>query len=67
MTIDRLVFAITGGLVLASLGLGLSIHRAWFLLTAFVGLNMVQAALTRFCPLALFLKAVGARPGAAFD
>ncbi len=40
----------------------------WFwLFTAFIGLNMLQAAFTGFCPLAKILKAIGARPGVAFE
>jgi len=35
-------------------------------LAAFVGLNMLQAAFTGFCPLAMILKKLGAKPGAAF-
>jgi hypothetical protein len=37
----------------------------WF--TAFVGANMLQAAFSGFCPLAKILKALGKKPGAAFD
>ena len=39
----------------------------WLLLTAFVGLNMLQAAFTGFCPLAKILKAMGKQPGKAFQ
>ena len=39
----------------------------WLLLPAFVGFNMLQAAFTRFCPLAMILKKLGAHPGAAFE
>ncbi|MFX5918450.1 DUF2892 domain-containing protein, partial [Acinetobacter baumannii] len=34
---------------------------------AFVGANMLQAAFTGFCPLAIVLKKAGARPGCAFN
>jgi len=36
-------------------------------LAAFVGLNMFQAAFTGFCPLAIILKRLGLRSGAAFQ
>jgi len=39
----------------------------WLYLTAFVGLNLFQAAFTRFCPLAIVLKKVGAKSGVAFS
>lgn len=54
--IDRLVFRIAGIFVLASLTLGYFVHPAWFLFTAFVGLNMFQAPFTGFCPMAKVLK-----------
>lgn len=66
MNIDRYVMAFAGAMVLASLALGLWVHPNWFWLTAFVGANLLQASFTGFCPLALALKKVGARPGNAF-
>ena len=66
MTIDRIVFAFAGAMVLISLGLGLLVSPYWFLLTAFVGLNLFQSAFTGFCPLAAMLKKWGLAPGAAF-
>ena len=67
MSIDRMVFAIAGGMVLVGLVLGHWVNAWWLLLPAFAGLNMLQAAFTRFCPLAMILKKLGARPGAAFE
>ncbi|MCB9987870.1 MAG: DUF2892 domain-containing protein [Rhodospirillales bacterium] len=66
MNIDRMIFAIAGVFILASLALGYFVHEAWFLFTAFVGLNMFQAAFTGFCPLAMILKKLGKEPGCAF-
>lgn len=66
MNIDRLVFAVAGFFVLASLLLGYFVHEYWFFFTGFVGLNMFQAAFTGFCPLAKILKTVGIEPGNAF-
>jgi hypothetical protein len=66
MSIDRIVLAFAGGMVLVSLGLGLLVSPYWFLLTGFVGLNLLQSAFTRFCPLAIALKKFGLSPGAAF-
>jgi hypothetical protein len=67
MNIDRFVFAFAGSVILVSLALGYFIHPGWFLLTAFVGLNMFQAAFTGFCPLAKILKKAGILPGRAFE
>ena len=66
MNIDRAVFAFAGIVVLIGLGLGYFLSPWWFLLTAFVGLNMVQAAFTGFCPAAMIFKALGLNPGNAF-
>ncbi len=67
MSIDRVVFAFAGAVILVSLALGIYVSSWWFLLTAFVGLNLLQSAFTGFCPLAIILKKFGVRPGCAFD
>jgi EamA domain-containing membrane protein RarD len=66
MNIDRAVMAFAGTMVLASVGLGYWVSPYWFLLTVFVGVNLLQASFTRFCPLALILRKVGVAPGNAF-
>lgn len=66
MNIDRYVMAFAGTMVLASLALGLWVSPNWFWFTAFVGANLLQASFSGFCPLALVLKKLGARPGNAF-
>jgi len=66
MSIDRMVFAFAGAMILLSLALGYLFTPYWLLLAAFVGVNMLQAAFTGFCLLALVLKKLGAKPGAAF-
>jgi hypothetical protein len=67
MNLDSLVFAIAGVFILASLALSQlhSVYWLWF--TAFVGVNMVQAAFTGFCPMAATLKKFGKQPGCAFQ
>ena len=66
MNIDRIVFAFAGLMILLSLGLSQLHSPWWLLLTAFVGLNMLQAAFTGLCPLAMALKRLGRPTGAAF-
>ena len=66
MSIDRIVFAFAGAMILLSLALGYLFTPYWLMLAVFVGLNMLQAAFTGFCPLALILKKLGVKPGAAF-
>ena len=67
MTLDRTVIAFAGLVVLASLALGQFYSPYWLLLTAFVGLNLVQASFTGFCPAALAFKRLGVKPGQAFS
>ncbi|MDP6787172.1 MAG: DUF2892 domain-containing protein [Rhodospirillales bacterium] len=67
MSIDRIVIAFAGIVVLASLALSQLHSVHWLWLTAFVGANMFQAAFTGFCPLAIMVKKLGARPGQAFS
>ncbi|HEY6926911.1 MAG TPA: DUF2892 domain-containing protein [Steroidobacteraceae bacterium] len=66
MTIDRIVLAFAGRMVLLSLVLGLIVSPYWFVLTGFVGLNLFQSAFTGLCPLAIMLKKLGIAAGAAF-
>ena len=67
MNIDRFVFAFAGSVVLLGLVLSQLFSTWWLLLPAFVGLNMLQAAFTGFCPLAMILKKSGVQPGCAFQ
>jgi Inner membrane protein YgaP-like, transmembrane domain len=66
MTIDRAVMAFAGCMILVSLALSQIMSPYWLWLTAFVGLNLLQAGFTRFCPAALILKRAGVPPGKAF-
>ncbi|MEP7314298.1 MAG: DUF2892 domain-containing protein [Pseudomonadota bacterium] len=66
MSIDRIVLAFAGSVVLVSIALGYMIDLRWLLLTAFVGMNLLQSAFTGFCPLAIVLRKFGVAPGAAF-
>lgn len=67
MSIDRVVFAFAGSMIILSLLLGYAVSPYWLLLAGFVGLNLFQSAFTGFCPLAILLKKLGFRPGAAFS
>ena len=66
MSIDRIVLAFAGTVILVSIALTLTFSPWWLLLTGFVGLNLLQSSLTGFCPLAMILKTIGVKPGAAF-
>jgi hypothetical protein len=72
MSVDRIVLAFAGFMILLTLGLGVPAspifhHVYWLWFTAFVGLNLLQSAFTGFCPLAIIVKKLGAKPGCAFQ
>lgn len=61
MSLENRIRAIAGTFVLASLALGWWVNPLWFLFTAFVGLNLLQSAFTRWCLMEDILKAVDRR------
>lgn len=70
MTIERTIRFFAGCMILLSLALGASasplfVSPNWLWLTAFVGANLLQYALSNFCPLALLLKKLGVPEQAA--
>lgn len=66
MNLDRAVLAFAAVVVLVSLLLAHFVSSWWLLLTAFAGLNMLQASFTGFCPAALIFKKLGCPAGSAF-
>jgi len=66
MSIDRIVLAFAGVVILVSVLLSVYHNVNWLWLTGFVGVNLLQSAFTGFCPLAMILKKFGAKPGEAF-
>ncbi|MDH5473540.1 MAG: DUF2892 domain-containing protein [Gammaproteobacteria bacterium] len=67
MTIDRIVLAFAGIMILFSVTMSQLHSVNWLWLTGFVGINVLQSAFTGFCPLATMLKAIGIKPGQAFN
>lgn len=67
MNIDKLVLAFAGILILVSVGLAVWHSPWWLLLTALIGLNMLQSVFTGFCPAAKVFAGMGVRPGKAFE
>ncbi len=66
MNLDRAVFAFAGVMILVSVALVYFISPWWLLLTAFIGLNLLQSAFTGFCPAALVMRRLGLASGCAF-
>ena len=67
MTIDNAVLAFAGTMILISLALTAWVSPWFWLFTAFIGLNMLQAGFTGFCPAAAIFKKLGLKPGCAFN
>lgn len=59
MIMDRAVMIFAGVMVLGSLALAHFQSPNWLLLTGFVGLNLIQASFTGFCPAALVFERLG--------
>lgn len=71
MSIERIVLAFAGFMIMLTLALGLPStplfhHEYWLFFTGFIGLNLFQSAFTGFCPLALILKRMGREAGPAY-
>ena len=66
MNIDRAVLAFAGVMILLSVALGFFVSPWWLLLTVFIGLNLLQASISGFCPAALVLRKLGVPSGCAF-
>jgi len=62
MTIERGLRLAAGIVVLLSVGLGYFHSQYWLLLSAFAGLNLLQSALTNWCPMVWILARLGLRP-----
>jgi hypothetical protein len=59
MNVNDWIHVIAGTFIIVSLVLGIWVSPYWFLFTAFVGLNLFQYGLTKFCPMGLILKKFG--------
>ncbi len=66
MNVDRAVMAFAGVMILLSVLLAVYVSPWWLVFTAFIGLNMLQAAFTGFCPAAMIFRRLGLKPGNAF-
>ena len=69
MTSWQLVRLIAGSLILLSLALGIPgspifVSAWWLAFTAFIGANLLQSALTKWCLMENIMRMLGARPGA---
>ena len=56
MSVDEALRLLAGSVVLVSVLLGYLITPEWFLLTGFVGLNLIQSAFSKWCPAMWFFN-----------
>lgn len=58
MTIENKIRAFAGIFILTSLALSHYHSPNWLWFTAFVGANLLQSSITKFCPLEILLKKI---------
>ncbi len=61
MTIQEYLRLIAGFFVLLSVALGVFVTPWVFIFTAFVGLNLLQSAFTKACPMITLLRMLGVK------
>lgn len=54
-----IIRAIAGSFVLISVALGYWVSPYWFLFTAFVGVNLIQSSVTKWCLMEDILEKLG--------
>ena len=58
MTIENQIRAFAGTFILMSLLLSYFHSQNWLWFTVFVGANLIQSSVTKFCPLEIILKSL---------
>ncbi len=61
MNVNEALRLIAGFFILLSVALGWFVHPGFFLFTAFVGLNLLQSAFSKWCPMMAILRKAGVR------
>jgi hypothetical protein len=69
MTSWSFVRVFAGLMILVSLALGVPgspvfVSQYWLLFTAFVGLNLLQSGITKWCPMEIIVRKLGLSSGA---
>ncbi|UCG86379.1 MAG: DUF2892 domain-containing protein [Gemmatimonadota bacterium] len=59
MKMHYMIRGIAGSFVLISLALGYWVNPYWYLFTAFVGLNLLQSSITKWCLMEKILAKLG--------
>ena len=58
---QRMVTGIAGSFVLISLLLAIKVNINWLWFTAFVGANLLQSSITKWCLLEIILRKLGVK------
>lgn len=53
---EHIIRSVAGGLVTIGLALGYWVHPGFLLIPAFVGINLFQSGITKWCPLDIILQ-----------
>jgi hypothetical protein len=59
VTVQRAVRLLAGVIILASIALAHYVSPYWYILTAFVGLNLLQSGFTNWCPAMSIFRSMG--------
>jgi hypothetical protein len=59
MSLERAIMAFAGVMILLSVVLTQLVSPWFWLMTAFIGLNLFQSAFTGFCPAGMVMKRMG--------
>lgn len=61
MTVNEALRLMAGTVILVSIALAQWVSPLWWLLTAFVAVNLIQSAFTRWCPAMTLFRKLGLR------
>jgi len=63
MKMENVIRILAGTMVLSSVALAHWVDERWLFLGVFVGINLIQSAITGFCPAEIVLKRFGVGKG----
>jgi hypothetical protein len=66
MTVEPMVLALAGSMIVIAMLLGSLVHPYWYALAAFLAADLAQSSATGYCPLAWLLRKAGVRYGTVF-
>ncbi|RKX17501.1 MAG: DUF2892 domain-containing protein [Candidatus Zixiibacteriota bacterium] len=56
MSLENSIRMIAGLVVLFSLAMSIYVSEFWLILNAFVGFNLLQSSITKFCPAEIIMR-----------